>query len=241
MLGWILVTGVVVQAGELSNVFARHVDDAGRVAYDAASTDAELEAVVSALSTAEEPAGRAEKMAFWINAYNVLTVDLVADHWPLESIRDLDGGNPWDKRLFTVAGQTVTLNHIEHKILRPMGEPRIHAAVNCASLGCPPLAGTVFTGSGLEAELTAASRRWAESTGVRIDRTAGTVSLNKIFDWYGEDFAAGATADVPGIDGKRDAAIQFLARHLPADDAAWLMAGGYSVTWAPYSWRVNTQ
>ena len=241
MLGAWMVAGLTAQAADLSTVLHRHVDEAGRVAYSAAATDEELEAVVTALATAAVPADRAGKMAFWINAYNVLTVDLVADHWPLESIRDLDGGNPWDARTFTVAGKSVTLNDIEHKILRPMGDPRIHAAVNCASLGCPPLATTAFTATGLDAELDAASRRWAQSTGATIDRKTGVVSLSKIFDWYGDDFVAGATGDIPGVDGKRDAALQFLARHLPTEDASWVMTGGYSVRWAPYSWKVNAR
>ena len=241
MLGWIMLVGGSAAAADLSAVLSRHVDDRGRVAYEAAAGDDALEAVVAGLSGAVEPVDRAEKMAFWINAYNVLTVDLVADHWPLESIRDLDEGNPWDARRFTVAGQSVTLNDIEHRILRPMGDPRIHAAVSCASLGCPPLAMTPFTAAGLDAELDAASRRWAKTTGVRIDRAKGTVALNRIFDWYGQDFVATATADVPGIEGKKDAAVQFLVRFLPKEEAAWLMAGGYRVSWADYSWMVNAR
>jgi hypothetical protein len=244
MLGLWMATAVAsmgAQAADLSEVMARHVDARGRVAYEAAAADEDLEAVVAALATATEPSERAAKMAFWINAYNVLTVDLVADHWPLASIRDLDDGNPWDAQKFTVAGKQVTLNDIEHKILRPLGDPRIHAAVNCASLGCPPLAPKPFTAAGLDAELDAASARWAQSTGIRIDKAANTVALNKIFDWYGDDFVATAAGDVPGVDGKEDAAVQFLAKHLPEADAAWLMAGGYSTSWAGYSWKVNQQ
>jgi len=241
MLGWMMLAACVAEAADLSVVLGQHVDEGGRVAYGAASGDAALEAVVAGLAGVAEPVDRAEKMAFWINAYNVLTVDLVADHWPLESIRDLDNGNPWDARRFTVAGKSVTLNDIEHRILRPMGDPRIHAAVNCASLGCPPLATTPFTAAGLDAELDAASRRWVQTTAVSIDQTKGTVSLSRIFDWYGKDFLATATADVPGIEGKKDAALQFVARYLPKEEAAWLMAGGYAVSWAEYSWVVNAR
>lgn len=234
-----LLLGGAADAAELSAVLARHVDGSGKVDYAAASADEELEAVVSALATAAEPSDKAAKMAFWINAYNVLTVDLVADHWPLASIRDLDEGNPWDARKFKVAGREVTLNDIEHRILRPLGDARIHAAVNCASLGCPPLATTPFTAAGLDQELDAASARWASTTGIRIDKDNNTVALNKIFDWYGDDFAPGAKGDVPGVEGKQDAAIQYLARHLPEATSAWLLAGGYTVSWAGYSWRVN--
>lgn len=237
----VMLAGSGAQAAELGTVFSRHVDARGRVDYAAAAADEELEAVVAALATAPEPTDPAAKMAFWINAYNVLTVDLVADHWPLGSIRDLDDGKPWDTRRFQVAGREVTLNDIEHRILRPMGDPRVHAAVNCASLGCPPLAVAPFTAGGLDAELDQASERWATTTGVQIDKAARTVKLNRIFDWYGDDFAPGATADVPGVEGKQDAAVQFLVKHLPASEATWLMAGGYTTSWAGYSWRVNQQ
>jgi len=241
MLGMWMAVAMGAQAADVGAVFARHVDGAGRVDYAAAAADDELEAVVKALETATEPTERAAKMAFWINAYNVLTVDLVADSWPLGSIRDLDGGNPWDARTFTVAGKQVTLNDIEHKILRPMGDPRIHAAVNCASLGCPPLLAKPFTAAGLDSELDAASRTWATTTGVHIDQAANTVALNKIFDWYGDDFKKDAAADVPGVEGKADAAVQFLAKYLPESEASWLMAGGYTTSWAGYSWRVNAK
>jgi hypothetical protein len=76
---------------------------------------------------------------------------------------------------------------------------------------------------------------------VHIDRATRTVSLSRIFDWYGQDFVATATADVPGIKGKRDASVQFVAGYLPKEEAAWLMAGGYAVSWAEYSWKVNAR
>lgn len=245
MFAAVLVSGLLfipcAEAAELSVVLARHVDGSGRVDYAAAAADEELEALVTALATASEPSDPAPKMAFWLNAYNVLTVDLVADHWPLASIRDLDDGNPWDARKFSVAGREVTLNDIEHRILRPLGDARIHAAVNCASMGCPPLSPTPFTGAGLDAELNGASARWASSTGIVVNQEEGTVALNKIFDWYGDDFVPGAKGDVPGVEGKQDAAIQFLAGHLSQATADWLMAGGYTVSWADYSWRVNAK
>jgi len=229
------------QAGELHEVLARHVDAAGRVNYAAASADPELEDVVAALAEASEPTDDRARKAFWINAYNILTVDLVADHWPLASIRDLDGGNPWDARRFRVAGRSVTLNDIEHRILRPMGDPRIHAAVNCASEGCPPLSSTPFSPEGIEAELDRACAAWARTTAVTLHRAEGTVLLSKIFDWYGEDFAAGAVGHIPGLKGKPDAAVQFLAGYLPETERSWLLAGGYRTRWADYSWKVNQQ
>jgi hypothetical protein len=211
----------------------------GRVDYaglkaSPATLDAYLVEVASAsLDTMSAP----EKMAFLINAYNALTLDLIADSWPLKSIRDLDFGQVWSFRRFRVAGADRSLDDLEHKLLRPMGDPRIHAAVNCASIGCPPLASTVFTASGLDAQLDAASRRWAATATL----SGGTLTVNRIFDWYGDDFVAryGASRwDIPGLSGKQEAAANFVAAHAPAL-AEGIKRGGYRVEYAPYDWGVN--
>ena len=220
-------------------VLSAHVDDKGNVDYAAVQASGALDAYLEGLQTATEPAGQAEKMAFWINAYNALTIDLIADNFPLGSIRELDGGDPWESRRFTVAGQLVTLNHIEHMILRPLGDARIHAAVNCASRGCPPLSRTAFTGASLDTQLNAVSTAWVSTNGVVIDKDAGMVSLNKIFEWYGEDFMP-TSQDIPGVEGTQEAAISFIATHLPAE-AAWLHAGGYTVSYSSYDWGLNVR
>ena len=221
-------------------VLTAHVDAQGSVDYAAISTAGALDAWLTTLETAAEPSGRDEKMAFWINAYNALTIDLIADNYPLGSIRELDGGDPWESRRFTVAGQLVTLNHIEHMILRPMGDPRIHAAVNCASRGCPPLANTVFTGAGLDTQLNAISASWVGSNGVTIDPDAGQIRLSKIFEWYGDDFVPMSSTDIPGVEGSQEAALNFIAQHLP-QHADYIRAGGYMVGYSSYDWGINAR
>ena len=101
---------------------------------------------------------RTEQLAYWINLYNALTVRVILDHYPVVSIRDIDispglfSDGPWDKTLITVEGEELTLNDIEHRILRPIWrDPRIHYAVNCASIGCPNLQAHAFTGSDIDA------------------------------------------------------------------------------------------
>lgn len=234
-------TAGAIDHGAWQKVLDRHVDPASDVNYAAAKTDDVLDEYVAGLGTARAPTDRAEKLAFWMNAYNALTVDMVADAWPLESIRDLDGGEPWTKRQFTVAGRTVTLDEIEHRILRPLGDPRIHAGVNCASRGCPPLHRSAFTADNVDMELDRASARWAGTTGFRLDRDRKKVLLNKIFDWYGEDFEAGVAEDLPRVAGKQEAALLFLLPHVPEPDRLFIRAGDYTVGWQPYSWRVNAQ
>ena len=218
-------------------VLTAHVASDGTVDYAAIARDGALQGYVAALATASEPDDPAARLAFWINAYNALTVDLVADAWPLASIRDLDGGKVWDTRRFTVAGRARTLNEVENEEIRPLGDGRIHAAVNCASRGCPPLLRTAFAGPALEAQLDAAAARWVATNAIEVDREARTARLNPIFQWYAADFSGGTPP--PGVPGEAGQAAAWIAAVAPADLAAWLRAGGYQVGWMDYDWRVN--
>jgi hypothetical protein len=133
----------------------------------------------------------------------------------------------------------MSLNDIESGNLRKLGDPRIHAAINCASIGCPPLTPKVFTASGLDGQLDSAAKRWAATAALN----GTTLSVNKIFDWYGDDFTAkygAAYFDVPGLDGKAEAAVNFVAKYAP-DKAEALKKGGLTVTFADYNWGVNAQ
>lgn len=209
------------------------------VRYPAVAAQRPLDGYLAALATATVPTERAAAMAFWINAYNALTVDLIADNWPLKSIRDLDGGQPWKRRSFVVGGRSLTLDHIEHQILRPMGDPRVHAALNCASRGCPPLAAAPFTAAGLEAELEAVTQAWIRGGGARLNRQTKQLELSAIFDWFGDDFARSPAPPVPGLTAKASAIAGFVARYSAPDDAAALRAGGYGLRTLPYDWSVN--
>lgn len=207
----------------------------GRVDYAAIKADPrELDGFLSEVrATPLASLSGDERKAFLINAYNALTVDLVADAWPIDSIRSLDGGKVWDTRRFDVGGSSLTLNQLEDQ-LRAGGDPRIHAALNCASLGCAPLATRAYTATGLDAQLDAASARWVAGTTV-----GDTVTVSRIFEWYGQDFVAKfGTPDVPGVDGTAEAAVNFVARYLPSQ-ADRLRKGGYRVAYAEYDWRIN--
>jgi hypothetical protein len=212
----------------------------GKVDYAAIHAAHAFDPVVQSLASARVPADPKAAMSFWIDAYNAITIDLVADEWPLDSIRSLDGGKVWDTRKFVVAGKPVTLNDIENGILRPLGDPRVHAALNCASKGCPPLASQTYAGATLDTQLDAQSAAWMRTTGLAIDRAHGRVAISPIFDWYGDDFAKLPGPDVPGVDGEAEAAIRFALLHDP-NDAAYLRAGGYAVAWADYDWGVNAK
>lgn len=137
---------------------------------------------------------RDEAFAFWVNLYNALTVEVVIDHYPVASIRDiaispgLFSTGPWGKKLVTVAGRELSLDDIEHGILRPdFGDSRVHYAVNCASVGCPDLAARPYTGDELDAMLDRAARAYVNSPrGARVEN--GRLTASSIFKWYMKDF-----------------------------------------------------
>lgn len=240
MLFLTVAAAAAMDHSDYQGVLSAHVNAQGNVDYAAVKAAGALDSYLTALQTAAEPAEQAAKMAFWINAYNALTIDLIADNFPLSSIRELDGGDPWESRRFTVAGQLVTLNHIEHMILRPMGDARIHAAVNCASRGCPPLYPEAFTSAGLNTQLSAVSTAWLKGNGVTVDADSSTVSLSKIFEWYGDDFVPGIDVDIPGVEGSKEGALNFVIDHLP-QHADYLRAGGYTIGYSSYDWGINAQ
>jgi hypothetical protein len=135
---------------------------------------------------------RAEQKAYWINLYNAATVRLVLAHYPVSSIRKIDGGllalGPWGRPLLSVAKERLSLNDIEHRILRPIHrDARIHYAVNCAALGCPDLAAAPFDAARIDAQLDAAARGYINHPrGFR--RESGKLVASSIFSWYAVDF-----------------------------------------------------
>lgn len=137
---------------------------------------------------------RAEQKAYWINLYNALTIRTVLDHYPVRSIREINispgffSSGPWGKKLVTIEGVDLSLDDIEHRILRPIWQDnRIHYAVNCASMGCPDLWPQAFTPENMEDILEAAAANFINSDrGVFIE--GGRMRVSKIYEWYDEDF-----------------------------------------------------
>lgn len=134
---------------------------------------------------------RAEQYAYWVNLYNAITVDLILDEYPVRSITKLGGlfsFGPWGDEVITITGQALTLNNIEHRILRPIwNDPRTHYAVNCASLGCPNLQTQAFTADNTEALLESAANAFVNSSkGARI--SGNTITLSSIYEWFEADF-----------------------------------------------------
>lgn len=135
-----------------------------------------------------------EQKAYWINLYNALTVQVILDHYPVKSIMDIDispglfSNGPWDAKLLTIEGEKVSLNDIEHRILRPIfKDNRLHYALNCASIGCPNLQPLAFTDANTEEVLEAAAREYVNSNrGARMMR--GRLHVSSIYKWFQVDF-----------------------------------------------------
>lgn len=182
-----------------------------------------------------------EQLAFLINAYNAWTVELVLRGYPdIGSIKDLGSlfRTPWNKAFVSLFGQEVSLDHIEHKLIRGSGryrEPRIHFAVNCASVGCPALRAEAYTGAQLEAQLEEQTRLFlTDHVRNRLDGTV--LKISKIFHWYREDFERGW--------GGYWSLRQFLATHasqlgLSAAELQYLNADKLDIEYLDYDWRLN--
>lgn len=131
-----------------------------------------------------------ERLAFYINAYNVYAIKMVIDNLPMDSIRDAGSlfTSVWKKPVGNIAGEPVTLDEIEHAILRPMGEPRIHFAIVCASLSCPNLRQEAYRAEKLEEQLEDQARKFLHDDTKGLTIEGGRVRLSQIFDWFEEDF-----------------------------------------------------
>jgi len=173
-------------------------DGINRVAYAEVTVAdrAALNDFIVALQSVEVTRlSRAAQLPYWINLYNAVTVKLILNHYPVETIRDIDisGGlfsdGPWDAKLIMVEGEMLTLNDVEHRVLRPIWrDPRIHYAVNCASLGCPNLDPTAFRAEGIGERLDAAAYAYVNHPrGISIS-SGGKVTVSKIYDWFYADF-----------------------------------------------------
>lgn len=173
-------------------LLGKYVDAAtGKVNYKGFKTDkATLDAYLQSLAanTPTDTWSRAEKMAYWINAYNAFTIDLILDNYPVSSILNLDGGKTWDVKRITLGGKNYSLNQIENEILRPQfKDPRVHFALNCAAKSCPPLYNKAFTAETLERALEQRTRQFINDPKFN-GYTAEKASVSKIFEWYAADF-----------------------------------------------------
>ena len=127
-------------------------------------------------------------MAYWINAYNAFTIKLILNNWPVNNIKNIGNESPWDIEFIKIEDQTYNLNAIEHKILRKkFNDPRIHFAVNCASVSCPKLLNEAYNANKLDQQLTSRAKDFINKTSKNIIKE-NKIIISNIFKWYKEDF-----------------------------------------------------
>jgi hypothetical protein len=182
---------------------------------------------------------REQRFAYWINAYNAYTLRLIVNNYPLQSILEIKEGelDAWHQRFIPLqhlfpklSKAKLTLNDIENEILRPTyKDARLHAAVNCAAISCPPLRNEAFTAKRLNEQLNRSTLEWLkDESRNRFDALECKVKLSKIFEWYAEDFK---------IEGAGPAT--WLAKHAPKQHRSWLADCTLKVEFLPYDWNLN--
>ncbi|MBX7075074.1 MAG: DUF547 domain-containing protein [Pirellulales bacterium] len=217
----------------------RYVDRKGDVAYarwQFTSADiGALDGYLEELSRADPslPAARDARLAYWINAYNALTVRGILQEYPTASIRDHTprwlGYNLWRDLRLVVGNRPISVEAIEHRVLRPLGEPRIHFAIVCASRGCPRLRREAYTASRIEEQLSDNARSFfADRTKFQCDLVEKICRVSPILQWFQGDF--GPTPN---------AALQSLVAYLPAEARSVVAGGDFQLKYLPYDWRLN--
>ncbi|MEO1544549.1 MAG: DUF547 domain-containing protein, partial [Pseudomonadota bacterium] len=185
--------------------------------------------------------GRNEQFAYWANLYNAKTIDVVLDHYPVDSIRKITineglfgflkksvgAGGPWKAKVVTVAGTKLSLDNIEHDIMRPVfSDPRVHYAVNCASYGCPNLRRTAFTGATLEQQLDEGAKAFVNHPrGISVKN--GSVTASSIYQWFQKDFGGNAKG------------VLDHSRKYAADDLKAQLEGVTEIGRYEYDWSLN--
>jgi hypothetical protein len=221
---------------QLDRVLKRFVKD-GRVNYSALQKDSkalhEYLGQVAAVSENEfKRWTQSQQLALLINLYNAATLDLIVQHYPISSIKKIGSffKGPWDQPVVRLFGQTITLNRLEHEILRKKyKEPRIHFAIVCAALGCPPLRSEAYTPDRLNEQLIDQARIFlGNKQKNRVDIEKRVTYLSPIFKWFSEDF-----------EKQSGSVLKFVALFYLAGVQEELKKGGFKIRYTDYDWSLN--
>ena len=181
-----------------------------------------------------QPAQRNAQFAYWINAYNAVTIEGILRVYPTTSIRKHTkpiGFNIWKNFKLHVADKKISLEDIEHKVLRKMNEPRIHFAIVCASIGCPRLLNEAYSAEKMEKQLVVNTKDFfSRSQNLQIDTNSRKIKLSQLLDWYGSDFG-----------GDINTQLTAYQKYWPAEAVQAVASGGFSVDYLSYDWNLNAQ
>lgn len=240
-----LLVSTTAQAQEFDHTHASYSDllgayvENGMVDYAKLKANRrELDAYLSEMARINKATFKAwpetDRLAFLMNLYNAATLRLIVDHYPVKSIKDIGGffRGPWKQKVVGLLGKTITLNDLEHEIIRKeYNEPRIHVALVCAARGCPPLRSEAFVGARLDEQLSDQMRIFlANPAKNRIVPGSGKVYLSKIFKWYGADFKKNGNTLLGSL-------APYWPDHLTTQAAA--ARRKWDITYTDYDWSLN--
>lgn len=230
-----------IQHDSFDKLLKKYVDKNGMVNYKAwhASTADrnKLTNYIESLSRAdlEQQAERGDKLAFWINAYNAVTLEGILRVYPTTSIRNHTakalGYNVWKHLMLIVDDKQINLDSIEHKVLRKMSEPRIHFAIVCASIGCPRLMNEAYVGKNIEKQLVTNTKDFfSRSQNLQFDSSRNALRMNQILSWFGSDFGNSSNEQLRAIHP-----------YFPKEIQTAIGQNQVSVEYLEYDWNLNAQ
>jgi len=227
--------GAGVDHAAFDAVLRKHVTEQNLVRYaDLKRDQAGLDAYLAQLATVDlDKLDRDERLATLLNAYNAFTLKLVAERYPIKSLKnDVPEAERWKAVRWNLGGRTVSLDQIEHEMIRPVfNEPRVHFALVCAAIDCPPLRREAYVGAKLEQQLADQMRQTHAGGRTKFatyDPSANTLRLSSLYKWFAKDFQVQA----PDV-------VAFVSRHVAPLAEALKQGRKPAVTFADYDWTLN--
>ncbi|MEP1034368.1 DUF547 domain-containing protein [Ekhidna sp.] len=236
----LMITSIAIAQDEVTHdsydqLLQKYVDDDGMVNYKGLKSDrSRLKSYLSILenNSPKKSWTRDQKLAYWINAYNAYTLDLILEHYPVASIKDIGSAikipfvsTAWDIKFIKIDGKEYDLNNIEHGIIRKdFDEPRIHFALVCAAVSCPKLQNRAYTPGKLDEQLTKAAKEFLSNPAKNNFKNSNQATLSKLFNWYGGDFK------------KEGSLIDYINRYAPTK-----LNKNADIDWMEYIWKLNEQ
>lgn len=213
----------------------KYVDDQGMVDYKGLQNErSKLQSYLTMLESNEPQKSWSDdqQLAYWINAYNAYTIELILRHYPVKSIKEIGStikipfvSTAWDVKFINIGGKEYDLNKIEHGVIRKQfDEPRIHFALVCAAVSCPKLQNRAFTADKLEEQLSLTAKQFLTNPEKNEIKNSQKVKLSKIFNWYGGDFNNEGTL------------IEYLSQYSPVE-----LNSRTRIEWMDYNWDLNEQ
>lgn len=205
----------------LNSFLGKYVSQQGNIDYKSISS-IELNPILNQFVkiSPQEDWTKEEQLSYWINTYNIFTIKLISDNYPVKSIKDIK--QPWDKKFIPIRGELLSLNQIEHEIIRKMNEPRIHFALVCAAISCPKLYNKAFTAKTLDKDLTKLAKEFLADP-LKNSISEEQVEISKIFQWFTGDFKT-----------KEQSLIDFLNLYTDVQ-----ISGKAKVKFKEYNWSLN--